>query len=131
MKHFLATDEPPRSRIPTFPTVVAIGMGLSVVCFLSVIPIVKTMSPDLWTVRATNTLDQKITVRDVLGKEETVVPPGKSMVVGKGYRPREKDFAGKDAKFTAKLPNGRLATPKKMDYLKGSPFWDAEVRVRY
>lgn len=131
MKHFLATDEPARSRLPTFPTVVAIGMGISVVCFLSVIPITQTMSPDLWTVRVTNTLDEKITVRDVLDKEETVVPPGKSMVVGKGYRPRATDFEGKDAKFTAKLSSGKLVLPKGLKYRKGSPFWDAEVQARY
>ncbi len=131
MKHFLATDEPPRSRIPTFPTVVALVAGLGVLGYLLIIPLTMAASPDLWTVRVTNTLGQKITVRDVLGKEETDVPPGKSMVVGKGYRPRATDFEGKDATFTAKLPNGRLVTPKKMDYRKGSPFWDAEVQVRY
>ncbi len=131
MKHFLATEDPPRSRLPTFPTVVGIGMGLSVVCFLSVIPITKTISPDLWTVRATNTRGEKITVMDVVDKEQTVLPPGKSVVVGKGYRPCAKDFEGKDATFTAKLSSGKLLLPKGLKYRQGSPFWDAEVEVRY
>lgn len=131
MKNFLATDEPSQLRLPTFPTVVGIGMGLSVVCFLSAIPITQSISPDLWTVRATNTRGEKITVMDVLDKEPTVVLPGKSMVVGRGYRPRAKDFEGKDAKFTAKLSSGKLVLPKGLKYRKGSPFWDAEVEVRY